>query len=60
MQGGEIFVEGNAGGFLCAKMRGGVVYAREGKPVPPAKAYPLEQEDSRRVSKALGSTLSMP
>jgi formylmethanofuran dehydrogenase subunit C len=54
MQGGEIFVEENAGGFLGAKMRGGVIYAREGKPVPPAKAYPLGQEDSRRVSKALG------
>lgn len=56
MKGGEIFVSGDAGGYICAKMTGGVVYASKGKPIPPAKAQPLNGDETGLVSKVLGIT----
>jgi formylmethanofuran dehydrogenase subunit C len=53
MRGGEILVEGNMGSFACAKMKGGVVFARSGRPVPPAKAFDLDQEELKDVARAL-------
>jgi formylmethanofuran dehydrogenase subunit C len=54
MQNGEIFVAENAGSYACAKMKGGAVYAKEGKPLPPAQAWPLRPAEQALVSKALG------
>ena len=53
MWGGEILVKGSAGSFACAKMKGGRVYARSGKPVPPAKAFDLDQKELKDVARAL-------
>ncbi|MDD1751121.1 MAG: tributyrin esterase, partial [Methanothrix sp.] len=54
MRGGEIIVEKSAGSFACAKIRGGSVYAREGKAVPPAKEHMLSSAEQANVAKALG------
>jgi formylmethanofuran dehydrogenase subunit C len=53
MRGGEIFVEKNAGSFTCARMKGGNVYAREAKPVPPARAYQLSPSELATVGRTL-------
>lgn len=53
MRGGEIFVEKNAGSFTCARMKGGNVYAREAKPVPPARAYVLSPSELAAVGRTL-------
>ena len=37
MRGGDIIVKDDAGSFACARMKGGAVYAKTGKPVPPAR-----------------------
>jgi hypothetical protein len=34
-------------------MRGGAVYAKEGKPLPPARAHQLSSPEQIRVAKAL-------
>ncbi|MGB9902312.1 tributyrin esterase [Methanothrix sp.] len=54
MRSGEIFVKGNAGGFACSRMRGGCVFARECRPVPPARPSTPTSEDIRRISKIFG------
>lgn len=54
MQNGEIIVAENAGSYACARMKGGAVYAKEGKPLPPAQAWPLRPAEQALVSKALG------
>jgi formylmethanofuran dehydrogenase subunit C len=53
MRGGEVFVEGDAGSFTCAKMRGGAVYARQARPVPPAKTYPLSPAERSMLARIL-------
>ncbi|RQW77112.1 MAG: tributyrin esterase, partial [Methanothrix sp.] len=54
MRGGEIFVAGEAGSYACAKMRGGAVYAREGKPLPPAKAHQPSSSEQTLLARTLG------
>jgi formylmethanofuran dehydrogenase subunit C len=53
MSGGEIFVLGDAGSYACHKMRGGCIYAREGKPLPPAGSRPLRPAEQTLVSRIL-------
>lgn len=53
MRGGEIFVAGSAGSFACAGMSGGAIYARDCKPLPPAKTHPLSPSEQSRVAKTL-------
>ena len=53
MRGGEVFVEGDAGSFTCARMRGGAVYAREGKPLPPAREQLLSSSEQIIVARVL-------
>jgi formylmethanofuran dehydrogenase subunit C len=53
MRGGEIFIAGNAGSYICANMKGGAVYAKDGKPVPPAKAHMLSADEMANVTKVL-------
>lgn len=53
MRGGEIFVGGSAGSYACAKMRAGSIYAREGKPVSPAKEHILNQNELATVARIL-------
>ncbi len=54
MKDGEIFVARDAGGFACGKMKGGAVYAKAGKPLPPAKMLLLNAEEQGLVARALG------
>lgn len=54
MKGGEIFVGASAGSYACAKMKGGAVYARDGKPLPPAKVQPISPVEQAAIAKALG------
>jgi len=54
MRGGEIFVAGDAGGYICAKMKGGAVYALKGKPISPAKSQAVRGDEAALVSKVLG------
>ncbi len=53
MKGGEVFIEGDAGSFTCARMRGGAVYARQARPLPPAKIYPLSPAERTMLARAL-------
>jgi len=57
MRGGEILVAESIGSFACAKMKGGRIYARSGKPVPPAKAFDLDQKELNDVARALELSL---
>lgn len=52
MHGGEMFISGSAGSYICSKMKGGAVYAKDGKPVPPAKARMLNGAEITNVAKA--------
>lgn len=54
MRSGEIFIEASAGSFACAKMSGGAVYARNGKPVPPARASPPRPDELKRIAECFG------
>ena len=54
MRSGEIIVADNAGSYACAKMKGGSIYAKEGKILPPAQAKTLSPAEQAFVSKALG------
>lgn len=56
MKGGEIMVEDDAGSYSCARMKGGAVYARKGKPLPPAR---MLMPDSREQS-AIAQALNIP
>jgi formylmethanofuran dehydrogenase subunit C len=53
MRGGDIFVEKDAGSFTCARMKGGNIYAREAKPLPPARAYTLTPSELATVGRTL-------
>jgi formylmethanofuran dehydrogenase subunit C len=53
MRGGEIFVGESAGNFACAKMSGGLVYAKKGKPLPPAKVQALSSAEQTAVARVL-------
>ncbi|MCX6678479.1 MAG: tributyrin esterase [Methanothrix sp.] len=53
MRGGEILVEGDAGSFTCARMKDGNVYAKEGKPVPPARMQMPSSRELAAISQAL-------
>lgn len=50
---GEVFIEGDAGSFTCAKMRGGTIYARQARPLPPAKMHPLSPVERSQLAKVL-------
>ncbi len=54
MKGGEIFIGASAGSYACARMKGGAVYAREGKPLPPAKVQSISPAEQTAIAKALG------
>lgn len=54
MKGGDIFIGASAGSYACARMQGGAVYAREGKPVPPAKVQSISSAEQTAIAKALG------
>lgn len=56
MKGGEILIEGTAGSYACAKMKGGTVFARDGKPVPPAKALSPSQAEVGMIARELGTS----
>lgn len=53
MRAGEIIVEGDAGSFACARMRGGAVYAKTGKPVPPAKVQMPDSREQTTIAQSL-------
>lgn len=54
MKCGGIFIGASAGSYACAKMKGGAVYAREGKPLPPAKVRSVSPVEQTAIAKALG------
>jgi formylmethanofuran dehydrogenase subunit C len=54
MIGGEIFIEKSAGNYCCPKMKGGTVYARDGKPIPPAKIHALSDVERARLMRIFG------
>ena len=53
MKKGTIIVNGNAGKFLGAKKKGGVIYAKDGAPVPPTKKYSLDKKDKEYLEHRL-------
>jgi formylmethanofuran dehydrogenase subunit C len=53
MRGGEIIVERDAGSFACARMRGGAVYAKEAKPVPPARVLIADSREQKVIAQSL-------
>ena len=53
MKGGEIIIEDDAGSFACARMKGGAVYAKAGKPVPPAKMQTPDGSEQAMIAKSL-------
>jgi formylmethanofuran dehydrogenase subunit C len=54
MRSGEIFVAEDAGSFACGKMKGGAVYAKSGKPLPPAQARMLKAEEQGLMARTFG------
>jgi len=59
MRGGEIFVKGEAGSFICSKMTGGAVYARSGRCIPPARMQPLSPQMHPALARISICPLSM-
>lgn len=48
---GTILVNGNAGKFLAANKKSGVVFAKKGRPIPPASEKNINSEDSTKLLK---------
>ncbi|MGZ4857311.1 MAG: hypothetical protein ACXVZU_02980 [Methanobacteriaceae archaeon] len=46
---GTIIVNGDAGKFLAANKKSGVVLARKGSPIPPAKTVKLTNQDQKQL-----------
>jgi formylmethanofuran dehydrogenase subunit C len=42
---GKIIVKGDAGKFLAANKKTGAIYAKKGRPIPPASENPISNED---------------
>jgi formylmethanofuran dehydrogenase subunit C len=57
MRRGEIIVEDDAGGYSCARMKGGAVYARKGKPLPPARMLMPDSREQSTIAQALNIPL---
>jgi formylmethanofuran dehydrogenase subunit C len=53
MRGGEMIIAGNAGSFICADMKGGAVYAKDGRPVPPARVRMLSASEAANIAVVL-------
>lgn len=53
MRAGEIIIEGDAGSFACARMKGGAVYARQGKCLPPARMCSPDGGEQAMLSRSL-------
>jgi formylmethanofuran dehydrogenase subunit C len=53
MRGGDIIVKDDAGSFACARMKGGAVYAKRGKPVPPARDQVPDGREQAMIAKSL-------
>lgn len=48
---GTIIVNGDAGKFLAANKKNGVIFAKEGSPIPPTEERSLSSEDSTKLLK---------
>jgi formylmethanofuran dehydrogenase subunit C len=48
---GSVIVNGNAGKFLAANKKSGVVFAKDGSPIPPVKEKNLDSKDSNTLLK---------
>ena len=57
MRGGEIIVEDDAGSYSCARMKGGAVYAKKGKPIPPARMLIPDSREQSAIAQALNIPL---
>ena len=44
---GEIIINGDAGKFMAANKKDGIILAHKGSPIPPTSMMPLEKSDKR-------------
>jgi len=54
MKSGVLVVGGTPRGYLGANKRGGTIYARSAKALPPARAFAVNRDEMALLSKHLG------